>query len=338
MENQSSDPIKDTLKKFKALPFGKKAALVATCLVLSFVVFFTFNLIGTSTGLKNSSLGSPMLPTVSPSAERYSDYDPVNSNMPMIPPTVTGTDAENFETRNLTANFETSNLSETCRKISSLKQKAEVIFLSENMYDTGCSYSFKVTNKEAEGILQQLKDLEPKEISEQTYTIKRQIENSLNQRDILTQNLTSSEAILKEALTAYDNLLTTAALQQNATALATAINDKINLIDRLTLRQEQTMQAIDSLNQQLAEQTDQLEYTYFSISVIERVYFDSKQIADSWKYALKQTVSSINEIVQQITLGLLTFIMYTLLYAFYLMIVLIIAKFGWRIVRTIWQK
>lgn len=337
MDNQKTDPIEIAISKFKGFSVGKKVAIILmSVLILLFVLAAYGAVTNQARNIGSGNLNSPMMDVGS--NDSYSPSKAVSESIPTDPRYAIGNDAENFETKNITISFETNNLDNTCGQIGALKQKSEVIFLSAVRNDTSCYYSFKVANKESVNILSQLKALNPKEINEQIETIKKQIENSLNRRDILNQNLTSTEEILSEALTAYDNLINSATLQQNATALSTAINDKMNLIDKLKQRREQTRQEIDQLNRQLAEQTDKLEYTYFSVTVSEKVYFDSEKIADSWKYTLRNTLDTLNEIVQQLTLGLVTFIMYVLLYSLYLMIIIIVAKFGWRVVRIIGKK
>ncbi len=340
MENTNPDPIDNVINFWKAAPRGKKILLVVAGFILTLIGLFiwsSMNMMSSSTGLAPSyqdsynglsipnTLDSAKINTAERSPVIDSDY-------------VAGQDAEAFETKDYNARIETSNLDSTCDVIGELKPKPGVVFLSAVNSKTSCSFQFKVTNAETEAVLTVIKNLDPKELSQNIYTIKKQLENSLNQRDILTQNLASTEQILADALLAYDNLLATAVAEKNSTALTTAVRDKIELIDMLKQRREQTRQQIDYLNQQLAEQTDRLEYTYFSVYVLEQKYFNLEQIIESWKYEFRNFINSINEITQGITLGLLSFVLYALLYAMYVVIVLIIAKLGWRIVRRIWQN
>ncbi len=341
MENNQPDPVALALDKWKGLALTKKVFVIIVGLVGVFFVLFILASLNsarsTSLGLSTDSIsyppmyngvpmGTPPTPTVTRDIAYYEDeYVP-------------GNDAEAFETKDYTARFETGDLAGACTTIDALKPQPNVIFLSASRGDTSCNYQFKVANEEVSAVLAALRALDPKELSERTASIKKQLENSLNQRTILTENLAATEAILAEALAAYDNLLLTATNAQDSAALAQAVRDKINLIDQLKQRRESTRQQIDSLNRQLAEQQDRLEYTYFSVSVIERVYFDSETIKASWHRAVREMITNANGVLQKLSTGLVSFILYVVLYTIYLVIILVIAKYGWRIVQAVWRK
>jgi hypothetical protein len=270
-------------------------------------------------------MGTPPMPSVSRESSFYDDGY------------VAGNDAEAFETKDYTVRYETSDFDNTCTALQDLKPKPNVIFLSATLGDTNCFFSFKVANAEVETILSILKDLDPKDLSEQTNSIKKQLENSLNQKDILTQNLAATEAILNDAIAAYDSLLTTATNAQDSTALAKAVRDKIELIDQLKQRRESTRQQIEWLNRSLAEQQDRLDYAYFSVSVMKRSYFDAKEFAASWQLAVKRMINEVNQVLQKASVGLVSFVLNVALYALYLIIIMLIAKIGWRTIRRIWR-
>ncbi len=336
MENNTTDPIQKLIKGWQSLTLTKKVSLVGFLVVLSFFVYLVLmNLMTSSTGLNGQSydnysyppnigLGKTILPQPNPSQPTEKSY-------------TSGADAEQFEARDYLATIETSRLTESCQKIEAMRPRPEVIFLSTTNYRTNCHYSFKVENSQTESVLSVLKDLKPKELQQNISTLKKQIENSLNQRDILDKNLLATEEILSEALVAYDNLLSLATTEGDATALATAVREKISLIDQLKQRREQTRQAIDYLNQHLVEQQDRLLYTYFNVSITERKFFNGYSIGESWKYEFEKFVTLANTLLQQLSLGLVSFILHVILYSLYVIIFLVIVKLGYRLLRKIWQ-
>lgn len=342
MENQPQDPLAALIGKWQLLSLTKKVVSIVilgiVALVLLFVITTLRNAALYSTGLSMSG-DSMMMDSPMPQGMGVASKGGLNMVPPM--PTeeyVTGSDAEAFETKDYTVRFETADLTGTCATITALKPKPDVIFLSASESDNSCYYQFKVANATAPTVLTTLTALNPKELTEHTASIKKQLENSLNQRTILNDNLTSIEGILTDALLAYDNLLITATEAKDSIALAQAVRDKIQLIDQLKQRRESTLQQLDYLNQQLAEQQDRLSYTYFSVNVSERVYFDLEAIQASWHYALKDMIAEVNEVLQKLSTGLITFILWVALYVIYFIIFVAIARFGWRIVRTVWRS
>lgn len=337
MENNPEDPIQSLVNKWQALSLAKKVITGVALSAIAFLVYLAImaNFMASTTGLSGDSIN--YIPNAPTSMDGVRMSNPTSRPSVMESEYVTGADAEQFETRDYRATIETSRLADSCQKIESLKPRPEVTFLSATNGKASCYFGFKVENSQTESVLSVIKDLKPKELQQNISTIKKQIENSLNQRDILNKNLAATEEILNEALTAYDNLLSIATAEGNATALATAVREKIALIDQLKQRREQTRQAIDYLNQQLAEQEDRLSYTYFTVSITERKYISGDRIKDSWKYEMERFVNSVNDLFQQLSLGLISFILHTLLYALYVIIFFVIVKVGYRILKKIWR-
>lgn len=329
MENQSQDPIQKAIDTWKTFSVAKKSLLIAAAGITLLILFFILSLFGagaTGLGVSVGNTDSALPTQAARDVALYeNEYAPSN-------------DAELFETKDYTAEFQTQNLADTCASIDALKPLPNIIFLSATHSDTFCSYQFKVANEEVPSVLDVLTALDPEELTERTTSIKKQIDYSLNQKTILDENLASTEAILAEALVAYDNLLTTATEAQDSTALTQAIRDKLEIIDKLKQRRESTRQQLDVLSVRLAEQQDRLDYSYFFVSVAERVYFDGDALATSWQRALKNMIWEANIVLQRISVGLVSFVLQVTLYAVYLVIVLVIAKFGWRIVRTVWRR
>ncbi len=189
-----------------------------------------------------------------------------------------------------------------------------------------------------EEVLKLIKDLGAKEISENTRTIKRQIEDFTSEEEILKNKQASIDETLNNAITAYDEITALATKTNNADSLAKVIESKIKIIERLTQEKINIRAQLDRLARSKALQLDRLEYTYFNVNIIENKYIDGKSIKDSWKAEIKKFVSDVNDIAQNISINLLKFLLNLVLVLAYCFILLFIAKIIWRAVKYIWNK
>jgi hypothetical protein len=121
-------------------------------------------------------------------------------------PSPSGNTAEDYEITEYSAEIETRDLEKSCREIISLKPRDYVIFEDANEYDKGCSYVFKVASGQAEEILNIVKGLDPKNLTENTQTIKKRIDDFTSQEEILTKKKETIEETLNNAIKAYDEI------------------------------------------------------------------------------------------------------------------------------------
>jgi hypothetical protein len=263
-------------------------------------------------------------------------------NAMMIPPIgggyTPGTDAEAFEVTDYNATIETRNKEKTCGAISALKSKTYVIFENSNEYDRGCSHTFKVAHENVSEILSVIKDLDPRELSENIQTIKNQVNDFTSQEEILTKKLASIDQTLKSAMSAYDEVTALATQSQDAESLAKIIDSKIQLIERLTQERININTQLDYLSRAKGEQLDRLEYTYFHVNVYENKFVDAKSLEDSWKAALRSFIENINRILQELTVGIVALLLVAVQYLIYAFILVVVVKFAWRGIRKIWLK
>jgi hypothetical protein len=110
------------------------------------------------------------------------------------------------------------------------------------------------------------------------------------------------------------------------------------MIERLTQEKIRIDEQLDRLTRGKAEQLDRLEYTYFYVSVYENKYVDTKGLGDSWKQAVREFVYKLNQMLQDLTIGLVLFLLFIVQWLIYAVIALVIAKYGWRFVRAFWSS
>ncbi|MBI2048672.1 MAG: hypothetical protein HYT30_01975 [Parcubacteria group bacterium] len=262
-------------------------------------------------------------------------------SMPPIMPTPgspTGDTAEAFEVSEYNATIETQDKVAACDGVAALKARDYVIFENANTFDTGCQYGFKVERERAEEILAFIKTLDPKELSESTYTIKRQVDDFTNETEVLVKKRASIDDTLARAIDAYDDITALATRTEDAGALAKIIDSKIQTIERLTQERININEQLDRLARAKEDQLDRLKYTHFTVYISENKYLDVESLGDSWKNALRSFVHDVNQTLQDVTINLIALLFVLVQYALYILILVFAAKYGWRIVKKIWES
>ncbi|MEA2112804.1 MAG: hypothetical protein U9P50_02410 [Patescibacteria group bacterium] len=251
---------------------------------------------------------------------------------------IAGDMAEEFEVTEYYAHIKTGHLERTCGEVKDLKVKTYVIFENSNENDRSCNFRFKVEKDREEEILEVVRGLEPEDLNINTESIKRQIDDFTSEEEILTQRLAQVEETLASAQEAYDEVTQLATKSRDVESLAKIINDKIILIEKLTNERLNTKNSLDRLSQRKADQLDKLKYTSFTVAVYESLIIDPEYIKDSWVMELKSFVREFNEMLQRMTVGLLSFATKLIQVAIYLLAALFIGKYGWRFVKFVWKK
>ena len=334
--------------------------ITGIALVLIIIAVFLFRIIGTSfTGLPSPSMNNGYSLGLSQNTASFgasggmaksnvmdslgvAGLSERNVASSIIPPvggyTTTGSDAENFEITDYNTTIETRHLDDTCKTISDLKPKDYVIFESARIYDHGCSYVFKVKAENVKEVLGIIKNLGPKEMSENTQTIKRIIDDFTSQEEILKNKKASIDDTLKNALVSYNEIADLATKTSDAGSLAKVIDSKINTIERLTQESISISAQLDTLARSKADQLDRMKYTYFNVSIYENKFVDAQSISDSWKEAVKKFITDVNSISQDITINLIGVILRLILYLIYIFLILIVVKYAWMFAKYLWKK
>jgi hypothetical protein len=143
---------------------------------------------------------------------------------------------------------------------------------------------------------------------------------------------------MAKALAAYDEISVIATRVQDASSLAKIIDSKINLIERLAQARININSQLDTISRSKAEQLDRLDYTYFHVNVSENKFIDGKNLKTSWELALKEFVRNTNQTLQDITINLVGLLLLVIQYLIYLLILLVVAKYGWKFAKRLWFK
>lgn len=248
-----------------------------------------------------------------------------------------GTDNEAFEVKHYSASIETRNLDRDCAVVSGLKSRPEVIFESSNLADKNCSYTFKVKKDSVQSILAILNDLDPKELSETSYTIKREVNDYTSEIQILENKLASLDKTLADAIASYESIGGLATEAGNVDTLARIIESKLTMIERLNNARIEAVNQLERINLSKSEALDKLEYTYFYVNLYESKFVDGEAIKASWKQAVQQFLRDINILLQDISIGFIGFLLMLIKFALYFVVIVMLARLGWGYARKVWQ-
>jgi hypothetical protein len=246
------------------------------------------------------------------------------------------TDAESFEVRDYSVNYQPNSKDKICSTVSALKTDAEIIFENASESDRSCNYRFKVLRAREAEILALLAELDPEDINNNVYTIQRTIQDNESRVEILKKQLAEKEAALNEAQSSYTELQQLATRKQDIENLTKLIDLKINTIDRLAQERIQINQQLDQMASEQARQLERLKYTTFSVSVYEDRIVDFEQIVESWKIELKIFVQTINEVIQAVSITLATYALRAVEALIYLLLAVIFLRVVWALGRRVW--
>ncbi len=257
--------------------------------------------------------------------------------MPPMPIEPAGKDAENYETREYTARFERSNITPLCEEFEGLKPLEYVVFSNANKSDTYCNYTFKVEVAKEDEIISLIKSLGPKEFNASTFTLERNITSNKKEIEILEKKLKMLNSLLESAQEKYNKLRNSG----DTNALVQAINNEINLIERITNQKLSVQAQIDRLTNSTGVQEERIDYSQFNISVQQRKLVDLTNIGEDWARAFERFISNISVAVQDLTIGLLMFIFKLIKFVLYIsvgiMMLTVAARFLWKLIRRVWS-
>jgi hypothetical protein len=344
----------DFVKQFTAT--GSPAVKIGLCVLALLVLLFVVSTFeyggrgGMNTFTQLGSDGSVSVESMPSTMPPYEERDSYGKELslrnvapsPMMPPVYNaysaGNDAEAFEVRNYSATIETRDRTRDCDALRALKARTDVMFEQANEYDRGCSYTFKVEKKSVEAVLALITELKPKELSENTYTIKREVDDYTSEITILENKLVSLDTTLTDALASYENITELATRTGDVESLAKIIESKLMLIERLTNARIETSNQLEYIGRAKADALDRLAYTYFTVTVYENTYADGEALKDSWKFAVQEFVRKVNQFAQEMSIGLFMLMLAIFKYALYGLIMLFVLKFGWKFVQGVWKS
>ncbi|HYF05382.1 MAG TPA: hypothetical protein VEA59_04385 [Patescibacteria group bacterium] len=270
----------------------------------------------------------------SPSGKMMADMSP--RNVKPQSESAPGDQAEEIEVTEYNARIESSDSKETCKQVTDLKARDYIVFESATTGERDCYLRFKVEKGNVSEVLEFIKRLNPRELTDRTFTIEQQVNDYTAEAEILVSKRNSIDETLKNATEAYNEISVLATRTQNVDSLAKIIDSKVQLIDRLTQERVKINNDLDRLQREKEKELDRTKYTTFEVAVYENPFVDWRGIKDTWKEAIRDFFFNFNKSLQAVSIGLLVFLLYILQLAIYLLLILVLAKLGWKLAKKIW--
>jgi prefoldin subunit 5 len=327
---------------YKNLSSEQKFA-VKTVLALV-IIFVVFSIIKNQVPLvREGMMSSPDAYISDASTRSYADgaskemaIDPI---MPVPEPApAPGTDAESYEVQDYFVSIETGNGERDCTILQSLKDREEVIFESMNESLYGCTVSFKVKKDSVDSVLSFLNELDPREVNETTYTIKREVSQLETQMDILKTKLAALDTALADALASFADVEAAARRSGDVASLAQVTDSKLNAIERINASRLEVTTELDRLERAKTETLDRMEYVYFSVNVYENEWVRGTDLKDSWVASVQELIRDLNGFLQDLSIGFVQFALTVVKYTLYASVLYIIARPVILRVRRTWME
>jgi hypothetical protein len=249
-----------------------------------------------------------------------------------------GVDAESYEVQDYYVSIETGNGERDCATLQSLKGREDIIFESINESLYGCNASFKVKKDAIDSVLSFLEGLNPREVNENTYTIKREVSQLETEIDILKSKLAALDTALADALASFADVEEAARQRGDVASLAQVTESKLNAIDRINASRLEVTTELDRLQRAKAETLDRMEYVYFSVNVYENEWVRGSDLKDSWVASVQQLIRDLNGFLQDLTIGFVQFALMVVKYTLYASVLYIIARPVILRVRRTWME
>lgn len=261
--------------------------------------------------------------------------------LPPYPYEEGGDDAEEYERRDYSAQYETRKFEETCTAISDLKPLEYVVFDNSSKSEDWCHYTFRVEVAHEEEVLATLRALDPRDLNINTSTIERSVEYTDSELVMQQRRLESLQETLTQAESSFNSLITQARASGDTATLSEVINNKINTVDRLNQEILNAQDRVDRLTRNREGQTDQIDYAHFNVSVSKVTFFDGDQFADEWKRRVQELFFEVNATLLALTVGLVSFVLGAVQFVIFAGItvvgVIVFAKIVWMFTKRIWN-
>lgn len=244
---------------------------------------------------------------------------------------------ETYETTSYSVTARSNQFDTLCETLSTLKTDSAIHFKSLNVSLNNCSAQFFVEEGKVNEVLTQFNSYHEVTIDRTTASVTRHKETIESQANIVRAQLETVEATLAEAQAAYDEIIALARSERDADALNEAIRSKLQQIDYLTSRKLNLTNQLDNYAQQAADLEERLGVVEFYANFNRLTPIQIGQHELQWSQAWKQLSNQFTMTLIGLTLSFGIFLLYILQYGFYLLVLIIVARFGWKLLQRIWQ-
>ncbi|MEZ4195246.1 MAG: hypothetical protein R3B53_02500 [Candidatus Paceibacterota bacterium] len=262
----------------------------------------------------------------------------VNPIMPPVNSPVPGMDAESYEVSDYFVSIETRDLDNDCSILLSLKERTDVIFESVSESTHGCNVMFKVKHEAVDFVLSYLDELDPTDVNESTYTIKREVSQYEDQITILEKKQATLNTALEDALRNFAEVEAIARRSGDVASLAQVTDSKITTIERINNSRMDVATQLEYLGKAKAETLDRMNFVHFSVNVYENEWVRGDDLKDSWVASIQQLIRDLNGFLQDLSIGFVQFALTVIKYTLYASVLYLIARPVIYRVRQAWNE
>lgn len=246
-------------------------------------------------------------------------------------------DLETFETTNYYVSGRLRAFDEACDTLASLKADDRYHFKTLNTGLNHCRATFYTEDTYISQVMNTLEQYNGVTASWDTTSVTRHRENLESRDTIVRQQLASVERTLREAETAYDEIATFARSTRDAATLSKAIDSKLRQVEQLTQRKISLSSQLDTLAQQAADLNERLDMVEVSVNFTRSFAKNPDDTSRAWEAAWETLRDTWTNFGIGLTAYFGVFLLYVLQYGLYLLVLIVVARFGWKLVRKIWR-
>ncbi|MCA9356974.1 hypothetical protein H6784_03930 [Candidatus Nomurabacteria bacterium] len=318
-------------------------------LVIFFVLIFLNSFFAVSTGLSNTTidnysygLSAPMVSNGVGGGQMERSMVAADSEFyapsPMPMPDVSFTpDLEKYETSRYDITARTKQFDELCSAVKNLKSSTDIHFKQINESLNNCQATFYVAESKTESVLSTFSAFRGVEVNRNTESVTRHRAQLQSQTDILRQQLSSVESSLSKVETQFDEIAEFSRTQKDASTLAQAIREKLNMVDSLTQRKINLTNQLNNLYQQSAELEERIDVVEFYVSVYRSYPIYLNKESQKWEKAWEGLKETYTDTLIGLTAFFGIFILWVLRIAVYLLVVIVVVRGIWKVVKLVWK-
>lgn len=251
---------------------------------------------------------------------------------------VIGNNAEQYEVSEYGVLIRSAHFAQTCDDIESWRSSDVITFQSRERSVHSCSFRFKVARAELDSVLGLLKAMNPESLTVRTESIQERLQSYDQEKTILNDRLTSIEKTLSESEDYFAQLMKLATQSQDAEALAQIIESRIMQMERLNAERSNIQAEIARLEKARSEEQDQIGYAFFSVNVLDYNLVDGPAIREAWITYMQDFIRVLNSVVAGLTLGLIGYLLKVVQLVVYVIIIVVLAKTGYRLFKKFWKS
>lgn len=256
---------------------------------------------------------------------------------PIPQPDTNVTNLETYETTDYYVSARTRQFDEFCSSVRSLKVEERFEFRSISENTNSCSATFYTAEENVDEVLNRFGQFSGVEISRTTNSVTRQKERLESQTNILHQQLASVERTLAGAEVQFDQIIRVAEASNDASELADAIREKLQMVDSLTQRKISLTSQINNLYRQAQDLDERIGVVQFSVNIQRSLPIYPNQDDRKWEQAWKNLGDEYTNTLIGLTSQLGVFLLKVVQYGVYLLILFVIVRFGWKFAQKLWR-